>query len=1405
MAKNIKGITIELDGNTRPLQKALADVDKKTRDLTSELRQVDKALKFNPDSVELLAQKQQLLSEAVEATTTRLDRLRAVQDQVEDQFKSGKIGADQWRAYQREVIQTESKLKSLKSQIEKLDDSKAPKNLRDDLNKVEKSADQAEGAISELAGAIGGLAAGEGVMGAIEKALDASSLKTKIDITLEVPESSKKAVRDAIKVVESYGLEAEEALEGVRRQWALNRNASDQTNAAIIKGAAAIARAYADIDFKELIQESHEVGKELKIGQNEALGLINALLRVGFPPEQLDIVSEYGQQLRRAGFEATEIQAIFEAGIETGTWNIDNLLDGLKEGRIRLAEFGKEIPKSLGELLKEAKISEKQMQAWGKAVARGGKDGKKAMTEVAKTLSKVEDATLRNALGVEIFGTMYEDQGDNIIATLINAEKKTISLKKNQDQLNDAVKKMDADPAVKWSKAMSDLKTALQPLLGIIADVVSSMAKWISENPRLAATIAAVGTALGILSGIVLALGPAWAALTATAALFGTTVGGLAVAIGAGVVAVAGITTALMKNREESKKAAEDARRFGEGVSEGTVQAARGYMDLRDQALVNLAKLRTATGEEARKIVNETVQIFGEMGDKVIAALNEDKINVQKSAASLLEQVPGAIEPAIQKITDTALKAIDTQIRKVQEANATIRKGLVEYGGDVKKMPAEFAKAYQQALVDLDQTSQTFVKKVSDLKNYSQKITLEQGKITAEGAAKWAKDINKAYDEAIKSAKNWAKEQRLVWEEQFANNHITKEAYDEMIRIIDEAEKERISIAKNSRKESLQTLFDGMTEEAHIVDLKTGEILEKHKQTNQSILGDHKTQLAKRKLLNKQFLDDVIQDTDRSADNIKKSQEKLIQALGNAGTESIAKLADALKKGGKVARLAAESVAVQTEDGFKVDLGDKGLVSIQTFIDGMKKGQYTARDVSIAHMNQLKNIYGSGQWQEEGIQAVESFAKGLRSKKPEEVAKQMGLDLKSQMEIDLGPYGKVTAESFAKGLSDGTYSFDAVYAYFLERLKEGATFDLSPEGRKSIETLKLGMQSGAIDAADAARLLGLNIESAVNINLKDKGIYSVTTLLSGFQEGKISIEEFVSGMNQLIKEGAKLDLSTEGKDTGNSLASGLSGSKSNIETASKMIQEAVQRRLGSTTDGGGGKKAAQAMQSGLANQFSPISQAARTNKDSVVKILGSATDGGGGKKASGEFAKGIAANQKKAGSDAKNVATAARDNLKVSGAYGIGSNISSGFASGIRSGKSGVISAAIEVASAAISSAKKWLGIKSPSKKGIEMGENVGEGFEIGIRNQIAAVARQAQQMADAAIFDVPSLYTARSQLGSISGSANQPFSVTINNNFDNISIRRDEDLAVLAKLVSQANAREFDRIIRTVAGGGMR
>ncbi len=561
----IKGITIELDGETTGLQKALSNVTKQSMDIQKELKDVDRLLKFDPSNVEAMAQKQKLLASQVEVTSNKLNQLKAAEQQVQAQFERGDIAEAQYRAFRREIEYTETSLGNLRQSLTRIDDASSLQNVRQDLSEIPEEAENAEGSIKNLGGELTSLLAGAAAAGGIheimEKALDASSFNTKINLSMDVSEESMNSIKNAISTIETYGVDGEAALEGVRRQWALNKDASDESNTAVVNGAATIAAAYAGVDFTELIQETNEISRAMGISNEEALALTNSLLKAGFPPEQIDIIAEYGTQLQRAGYNAEEIQALFAAGVNTGTWNIDNLMDGLKEGRIKVAEFGQGISDSMAALLDGTNISAAQMQSWGKAVAAGGQGGSQAMNEIAVALQGVDDQTKKNSLGVGIFGTIYEDQGQNIIDTLINAKGATVDLKAGQDELNNSTAQLNADPAIMMQQAISNLTTALTPLLLTIAGVVSSIAEWVINNPNLTATIVAVVTTLSILIGIAMGLAPIFTAISSAAGILGISMAAIAwpvTIVVAAIAALIAIGVLLYRNWDEiSAKAIE--------------------------------------------------------------------------------------------------------------------------------------------------------------------------------------------------------------------------------------------------------------------------------------------------------------------------------------------------------------------------------------------------------------------------------------------------------------------------------------------------------------------------------------------------------------------------------------------------------------------------------------------------------------------------------------------------------------------------------------------------------------------------------------------------------------------------------------------------------------------------------
>lgn len=116
----IKGITIEIGGDTSGLQKALSDVNGKIKSTESQLKDVNNLLKLDPSNTVLVAQKQALLSEAVADTAEKLDSLEAAQKDVTAALEAGEIGQEQYMAFQREVEETRVTLARYQTELDGL-------------------------------------------------------------------------------------------------------------------------------------------------------------------------------------------------------------------------------------------------------------------------------------------------------------------------------------------------------------------------------------------------------------------------------------------------------------------------------------------------------------------------------------------------------------------------------------------------------------------------------------------------------------------------------------------------------------------------------------------------------------------------------------------------------------------------------------------------------------------------------------------------------------------------------------------------------------------------------------------------------------------------------------------------------------------------------------------------------------------------------------------------------------------------------------------------------------------------------------------------------------------------------------------------------------------------------------
>lgn len=632
MAKSrIQGITITLDAETKGIEEALKDVNKRSRDLQGELREVDKLLKFNPDSVELINQKQELLAKSIENTTEKLNRLRKAQDQVEQQFKSGDIGEEQYRAFRREIEKTESQLKNLDNRLSQVDASRV-KEVKTSFDRLKDSINESTEQVKDLDGSLGNLVAGAGAivgLGEIfQKALDTSELNTQIDLSFNLDDEAKDVAKDLIKDFEAYGIEASESLQAIQKQFNLNEDATEGYNASVIKRAGALQKAYSNLDLNEIIQESYEISKIFGIGQQEAIGLIQAMADIGFDTNQLDIIAEYGTQMERMGFSIEDAGRIFATATKLGVQNIDQIGDSVGEGRKVMSGFGYEVDDAMATLLSQVGISTTKFQNLGKAIAEGGEGGRVAMSEVATMLQGIEDKTLRNQLGVKIFGTLYEEAGDNITATIQGMTDNMLTIDEGLQRNNENLEALDRDPFVKLKTAMNDLVVQFEPLFDRIAEMVGSFADWVSANPELVANIVEFVVVLGGILGIMAGLVPIVSGIITLFSSMGAIIGFLSTPVGWVVLAIGGLIAIgylLWRHWDVIKaKAIEIWGAIKEWFSETCENIKEFFINAWENiktTTVNVWEaIKSFFAETVPQIVENVVTWFGELPDKIAFA-----------------------------------------------------------------------------------------------------------------------------------------------------------------------------------------------------------------------------------------------------------------------------------------------------------------------------------------------------------------------------------------------------------------------------------------------------------------------------------------------------------------------------------------------------------------------------------------------------------------------------------------------------------------------------------------------------------------------------------------------------------------------------------------------------------------
>ena len=339
MASRIAGITIEIGGNTTKLQKALQGVDKQLRTTQANLKDVDRLLKLNPGNTELLTQKQKQLTEAINLTKSRLEQLKDAQSNVRE-------GSAEWDAIQREIIETEGKLKGLQTEMRNFG-SVSAQQLKAVGGKLQEAGGKIEDVGRKLSGVSGAAAAvGGGLLklgyDAVTSADDINTLAKQTGISTDEIQKMKYA-SDLVDV----------SLEDITGALRKMKPKMDENNETFQKLGVSVTNA--DGSLRNATDVFYDSIEALSKVQNETERDQLAMALFGKSADQLaGIIDDGGSALKQYGAEAENLGLIMSGETLNALNQTNDVIDQTK-ARLSgtMAQIGADVATVLGPALEK--------------------------------------------------------------------------------------------------------------------------------------------------------------------------------------------------------------------------------------------------------------------------------------------------------------------------------------------------------------------------------------------------------------------------------------------------------------------------------------------------------------------------------------------------------------------------------------------------------------------------------------------------------------------------------------------------------------------------------------------------------------------------------------------------------------------------------------------------------------------------------------------------------------------------------------------------------------------------------------------------------------------------------------------------------------------------------------------
>ena len=524
MADRIKGITIEIGGDTSKLSKALSGVNKDIKNTQSQLKDVNKLLKLDPTNSELISQKMKLLGESIGQTKDKLNQLKSVQSQMDEGLKNGTVTQDQYDAWQREIIATENELKNLQDQL-KNTDNVVQATLKAAGDKVsaagKKISDIGSGLTTHVTAPI--VAAGAASVAAWHEMDDAmDTIVTKTGATGDALQDMQDRAQNIATTIPTDFQTAADAVGEVHTRFGLTGDALEDLSTQFVEFAT-----LNNTDVSTSVDNVSKVLAAFNMDTSDAGGMLNVLNSVG---------------------QATGL-------------SMDELSKLLSSNAASLQEMGLNAAQGaqfLGQASMAGMDTSAAMMGLKTALKNAASDGvsmEKAMSDWQKTMqSSASDTDKLNAT-IDLFGSKAGAQFYNAAkAGKLNLEDLKSSMSDFEGNVSDTFNNT-LDPIDNFTTMMNQMKVVLAdigtsigevlgPILQQVAEKIKMLtAAWEGLSPQMQQTIvkaamiaAAIGPVLIVVGKVVTGVGSVIKVLGMLANPVGIVIAAIAALVAAMVV-----------------------------------------------------------------------------------------------------------------------------------------------------------------------------------------------------------------------------------------------------------------------------------------------------------------------------------------------------------------------------------------------------------------------------------------------------------------------------------------------------------------------------------------------------------------------------------------------------------------------------------------------------------------------------------------------------------------------------------------------------------------------------------------------------------------------------------------------------------------------------------------------------